>query len=83
MTSKKIKTKAQALQLLDDLCNTVVESIHFSNGFEHKFYELAVQQMTYMKNSINHSEDFFNHFFKDKTEQEIMSWIEKESEKWS
>lgn len=57
--------------------------MYFSNKTENDFYNLALQQMVYMKNSINHSEDFFNMFFKDKTKEEIMDWIDEESKKWS
>ncbi len=82
LTSKKIKTKNQALQLLDNLCIVIKESMYFSNDFENDFYRLALQQMVYMQNSINHSEDFFNHFFKNKTKEEIIDWIEEESKRW-
>ena len=57
--------------------------MYFSNKTENDFYNLALQQMVYMKNSINHSEDFFNMFFKNKTKEEIMDWIDEESKKWS
>lgn len=35
-----------------------------------------------MKNSINHSDDFFDTFFKNKTKEEIKEWINKEAEEW-
>ena len=35
-----------------------------------------------MKNSINHSDDFFSQYFENKNQDEIIEWIEKEAQKW-
>lgn len=82
MSSKKIKTKNQALQLLNELCTNVSESAQSLN-IEFIFCSIAINQMSLMKNSINNSEDFFNTFFKDKTREEIVNWINEESKNWS
>ena len=82
MSSQKIKTKSQAIKLLDDLLNTLNEVYNFSPVRELYLLEEAHRQFTYMKNSINHSDDFFNTFFKDKTRDEIVEWVDNESKKW-
>ena len=46
------------------------------------FTEIAQNNLTMMINSINHSEDFFNNIFQDKTKSDIKKWIDKESRKW-
>lgn len=78
----KIKDKTQALNLLDQFILQVNEILYFSNEVEKKFFIIARNNLIMMKNSINHSEDFFNSFFKNKTEKEVKKWIEKEAEKW-
>ena len=85
MTSKKkkkIKTKEQARLLLNNLFEQIEESKFFAPPKDFDFLQLAQNNLIAMRNSINHSEDFFESFFKDKSEEEIKEWIESESEKW-
>ena len=60
----------------------IEESKFFATKKDFDFLILSQNNLTAMKNSINHSDDFFEHFFKDKKEEEIKEWIEKESEGW-
>lgn len=52
------------------------------NDFDKSFFIIVQKNLTMMKNSIEHSDDFFNTFFKNKSREEIKEWIEKEAEKW-
>ena len=58
------------------------ETIFFLNDKDKSFFITAHNNLIMMQNSINHSDDFFNSFFKDKTENEIKAWIDKEATKW-
>lgn len=79
---QKIQTKEQALNLLDRLDTRLDETILFLTRQEMIFFQLAKQQLRAIKNSINHSDDFFSSYFEDKTEEDIINWIEKEAQKW-
>lgn len=82
LTSKKIRTKNQAIQLLNDLFNQLEETKPFVGTKDLAFFQLAQNNLIAMRNSINHSEDFFETFFKNKTKKEIQEWVEDEAKKW-
>lgn len=67
---------------MDSLIKQLSETLFFLNDFEKEFFILGQNNLTMMKNSINHSDDFFDTFFKDKTKEEIKEWINKEVEEW-
>lgn len=81
-SKKKIKTKNQAIQLLNNLIEKIEEEGFFVAPKDIRFLQITQNNLIAMRNSINHSEDFFESFFKDKTKEEIIEWIEDESEKW-
>lgn len=82
MSQTKIKTKEQALNLLDQLSLQLNETMYFLNRQEILFFQFAQKQLQLIKNSINHSDDFFSEYFKNKNRNEIIKWIEKEAQKW-
>lgn len=82
MSSKEIKSKQEALALLDQLSFQIEETRLFLSRYEIEFFVFAQKQIHSMKNSINHSNDFFSKYFEKKTKEEIIDWIEKESRKW-
>lgn len=82
MTSKKIKTKEQAISLLNKLFEQIEETKFFVATKDLGFLQLTQNNLIAMRNSINHSDDFFESFFKDKSEKDVKEWIEQESEKW-
>lgn len=67
---------------MDSLIKQLNETLYFLNGLEKEFFILCQNNLIMMKNSINHSDDFFDTFFKDKTKEEIKEWINKEVEEW-
>lgn len=67
---------------MDNLIKQLNETLFFLNDLEKGFFILGQNNLTMMKNSINHSDDFFDTFFKDKTEEKIKEWINKEAEEW-
>lgn len=67
---------------MDSLIKQLNETLYFLNDLEKEFFILGQNNLTMMKNSINHSDDFFDTFFKDKTKEEIEEWINKEAEGW-
>ena len=67
---------------MDSLIKQLNETLFFLNDFEKEFFILCQNNLIMMKNSINHSDDFFDTFFKDKTKEEIKEWINKEVEEW-
>lgn len=67
---------------MDNLIKQLNETLFFLNDLEKEFFLLGQNNLIMMKNSINHSDDFFDTFFKDKTEEEIKEWINKEAEEW-
>lgn len=67
---------------MNNLFEQIEESKFFVAPKDFGFLQLTQNNLIAMRNSINHSEDFFESFFKDKTEEEIKEWIESESEKW-
>lgn len=76
------QTKETALQILDGYIEYFQECIIFSNTLNQPFYVLCKKQIQAMKNSINHTVDFYYTYFHNKTEEEIQQWIEKEAKKW-
>jgi hypothetical protein len=54
----------------------------FLNDFDKNFYQLSFHQLQSMRRTIDHNEEFFDTFFKNQTEQQIIEWINKESKKW-
>lgn len=82
MSQTKIKTKEQALNSLDQLSLQLNETMYFLNRQEILFFQFAQKQLQLMKNSINHSDDFFSQYFENKNQDEIIEWIEKEAQKW-
>ena len=82
MTQTKIETKEQALNLLDQLSLQLNETMYFLSRQEIPFFQFAQKQLQLMKNSINHSDDFFTQYFEEKNRDEIIKWIEKEAQKW-
>ena len=82
MSQTKIKTKEQALNSLDQLSLQLDETMYFLNRQEILFFQFAQKQLQLMKNSINHSDDFFSQYFENKNQDEIIEWIEKEAQKW-
>ena len=80
--SKKIKTKNQALDFLDQLILKLNEEMFFLSQSEIDFFVLAKKKIKMMKNSINHSDHFFDEYFLNKKESEIIRWVEKEAQKW-
>lgn len=82
MNQTKIKTKEQALNLLDQLSLRLNETMYFLNRQEILFFQFVQKQLQLMKNSINHSDDFFSQYFENKNQDEIIEWIEKEARKW-
>ena len=84
MTSKKkkIKTKNDAIKLLQEFLDYCNECMMMSNFVERDRFSYAQTQIARMMNSINNSEDFFDNYFKNKTRKQIMKWIEKEEKKW-
>ena len=79
---KKIKPKEDALLFLDNLIINCQEIIFFQPSYKKQRYVFAMDQLIAMKNSINHSQDFFEGYFKDKSGEQILQWIEKEAKKW-
>ena len=71
-----------AQKLLFDLGQRIQETLPFLNDLEKPFYILAIQQIEAMRRTIDHNDEFFEIYFKNKTHKEIMDWIDKESEKW-
>lgn len=67
---------------MDNLIKQLNETLFFLNDLEKEFFLLGQNNLIMMKNSINHSDDFFDTFFKDKTEEEVKEWINKEAEEW-
>ena len=67
---------------MDSLIKQLNETLFFLNDLEKGFFILGQNNLTMMKNSINHSDDFFDTIFKDKTKEEIKEWINKEVEEW-
>ena len=67
---------------MDNLIKQLNETLFFLNDLEKEFFLLGQNNLIMMKNSINHSDDFFDTFFKDKTKEEIKEWINKEAEEW-
>lgn len=82
LTQTKIETKEQALNLLDQLSLQLNETMYFLSRQEIPFFQFAQKQLQLMKNSINHSDDFFTQYFEGKNRDEIIKWIEKEAQKW-
>ena len=82
MSSQKIQTKKQAIDFLNELIMELEEVKFFLPQKDLYFTQIAQNNLTMMINSINHSEDFFNNIFKDKTKSDIKKWIDKESRKW-
>ena len=82
MSQTKIKTKEHALNLLNQLSLQLNETMYFLNRQEILFFQFAQKQLQLMQNSINHSDDFFSQYFKNKNQDEITEWIEKEAQKW-
>lgn len=77
-----MKTKNEAIQVLQELQESLNEIGFLSNNIEKSFVNLSLYKMATMKNSINHSNDFYNNFFFNKTKEEIKQWINEESKKW-
>lgn len=71
-----------AQKLLFDLSQRIQETLFFLNDLEKPFHILAIQQIEAMRRTIDHNDEFFEIYFKNKTHKEIMDWINKESEKW-
>lgn len=71
-----------AHRLLFGLSRNLEELFPLSNDFEKQFYHLTIIKLAAMRNSIDGDDKFFNLYFKDKTKEEIIQWIEKESKKW-
>lgn len=82
MNSKKVKTKNEAIQILQELQEFLNEIDFFSSNIERSFVNLSRYKIATIKNSINHSDDFYNDFFFNKTKEEIKQWINEESKKW-
>ena len=82
MSSQKIQTKKQAIDFLNELIIELEEVKFFLPQKDLYFTQMAQNNLTMMINSINHSEDFFNNIFQDKTKSDIKKWIDKESRKW-
>ena len=82
MSSQKIQTKKQAIDFLNELIMELEEVKFFLPQKDLYFTQIAQNNLTMMINSINHSEDFFNNIFQDKTKSDIKKWIDKESRKW-
>lgn len=78
----KIKSKEDALLFLDNLIQDCHEIMIFLPHHEAQLYILTIEQLNAMKNSINHSQDFFKRFFENKSGKEIKQWIESEAKKW-
>jgi len=79
---KKIKTKNDAIKLLQEFLDYCNECMMMGNFIEQRYFSYVQMQIARMINSINNSEDFFNNYFKNKTRKQIMEWIEKEAKKW-
>jgi len=79
---KTIQTKEQAHELLFKLSERIKETMIFLNDFDKNFYQLSFHQLQSMRRTIDHNEEFFDTFFKNQTEQQIIEWINKESKKW-
>lgn len=71
-----------AHKVLYDIGNYFIDCLPFCNQFERPFYELCYNQILAMRRTIDHQDDFFNLYFKDKSPAEVMKWIEEESKKW-
>lgn len=82
MTSDKIKTRDQAMQLLNQLYHTLDEALWFANHFELDDIQIAKHNLLLMQNSVERSEGFFEAYFENKDPQEILDWIEEEAKKW-
>lgn len=82
--TKKIKTKIQAIKLVDKLQFRIQETVFFSplTKRELKIFQYSFEQLDSLKNSIEYSDDFFDHIFKDKTEKQAQEWIERRCEEW-
>lgn len=77
-----MKTKNDAIQVLQELQESLSEIDFFSSNIEKSFINLSQYKIATMKNSIKHSDDFYNDFFFDKTKEEIKQWVNEESKKW-
>lgn len=77
-----MKTKNDAIQILQELQESLNEIDFFCSNIERSFINLSRYKMATIKNSINHSDDFYNTFFFGKTKEEIKQWINEESKKW-
>lgn len=44
--------------------------------------QTCIHQTQRIRNTIENSDDFYNAFFHNKTEDEIKQWIEKEAQRW-
>lgn len=82
MTSDTIKTRDQAIQLLNQLYHTLDEALCFANHFELDDIQIAKHNLLLMQNSVERSEGFFETYFENKDSQEILDWIEEEAKKW-
>lgn len=74
----------EAQNLLQKLRNQVSEAIQFSQmtESEKRIFHYSYSQLSIIENTINSSDDFFEQIFKDKTEGEIIEWIEGEYKQW-
>lgn len=67
---------------LENLINQLEEAKFFASLSDFNSFQVAQDNLKAMINSINHSDDFFNDIFKDKTQSKILKWIELEAMKW-
>lgn len=79
---RPIISKADAIVFLDNQIQYFEECILLCGKHDRDFFHVCRDKMLLMQNSIQLNNEFYEEFFKGKTEEEIKAWIEEEAKQW-